>query len=135
MTGDGGAIDRQHHSNNEGTYQSGYQGALAAKNNEKGHNNPAPLLDTKESQTARNMLHAVNAGEDSKLQERHELMTQRDESFKKDPGSGTTYVPPTGNEEYDKGNNSRFVHIPEDGSNWDHPTWDEKVPKERNTER
>ncbi|MNF30404.1 hypothetical protein D3C85_98330 [compost metagenome] len=135
VTGDGGAIDRQHHSNNEGTYQSGYQGALAAKNNEKGHNNPAPLLDTKESQTARNMLHAVNAGEDSKLQERHELMTQRDESFKKDPGSGTTYVPPTGNEEYDKGNNSRFVHIPEDGSNWDHPTWDEKVPKERNTER
>lgn len=135
VTGDGGAIERQHQINNEGTYQSGYQGGLAAKNNEKGHDNPAPLLDTRESQTARHMLNAVNAGEDSKLQERHEIVTQRNESFKNDPGSGITYAPPTGNEEYDKSNNSRFVHIPKDGSNWDHPTWDEKVPKERNTER
>lgn len=134
VTGDGGAIDRQHQSNNEGTYQSGYHGALAAKNNEKGHDNPAPLLDTKESQTARHMLHAVNAGEDSKLQERNELMTQRKDSFREDPGSGITYVPPTGNEDYDN-NQNRFPHVPKDGSNWDHPTWDEKVPKERNTER
>ena len=134
VTGDGGAVERQHQSNNEGTYQSGYQGALAAKNNEKGHDNPAPLLDTKESQTARHMLHAVNAGEDSKLQERNELMTQRKDSFREDPGSGITYVPPTGNEDYDN-NQNRFPHVPKDGSNWDHPTWDEKVPKERNTER
>lgn len=136
VTGDGGAIDRQHQSNNEGTYQSGYQGALAAKNNEKGHVNPAPLLDTKESQAAREMLNSVNAGEDSKLRERNELITERDESFKEQPGNGVTYVPPTGNEEYDRNNKSKFIHIAKDGSNWDHPTWDEKVPTEkRSTER
>ncbi|QJT36996.1 conjugal transfer protein TraG (plasmid) [Aeromonas media] len=93
VTGDGGAIDRQHQSNNEGTYQSGYHGALAAKNDEKGHINPAPLLETKESQAARHMLDAVNAGEDSKLLERHELLKNRDAAFKDDP---ITYELPDG---------------------------------------
>lgn len=93
VTGDGGAIDKQHQSNNEGTYKSGYQGALAAKNDEKGHANPAPLLDTPESQRTRNMTHAVNAGEDSKLLERNELLHNRDAVFKDDP---ITYELPDG---------------------------------------
>ena len=93
VTGDGGAVGREHLRNNEATYQSGYQGALAAKNDEKGHFNPAPLLDTPESQKVRNMTHAVNAGEDSKLLERNELLRNRDAAFKDEP---ITYELPDG---------------------------------------
>lgn len=131
VTGDGGAIGRQHQRNNEQTYESGYHGALAAKNNEKGHDNPAPLRVTNETTAAQNMNHAVNAGEDSKLLERNELLGQRDAAFKDDP---VTYVLPTGNKDYDDNQNAA-PKVPKDGSNWDHPTWTEDPPIKRNTER
>ncbi|RDE60974.1 conjugal transfer protein TraG N-terminal domain-containing protein [Aeromonas veronii] len=134
VTGDGGAVGRQHQSNNEQTYQSGYNGALAAKNNEKGHDNPAPLLDTKETKVARNMEHAVNAGENSHMPERGELLQLRKDNFRETPGDGITYVAPTGNPEYDN-NQNRPPHVPKDGSNWDHPTWDDKVRVSRDKDR